>query len=869
MDYIVRLLDRKLEYFKILGETRNEAEYWRVKIEYGLIFVMSYLWSKNIDKLDVDTKEYVFEKINMPSIGSIVDISRKLDLQKEIFINKKFNEAINSYPKLRNERVGHGYTFEDGLDDYLTNLAKMCSLIFNSSPILTAHYDLIIVLNYGGGMYKGMSYKSDGTSFVPWACSDKVSQFEIGKVYALTSTSYHKISPFVFLTTDDEFYLFKNIEENLTGKIRYNRLLKTGTTAYEWKELTNISLENSEFRRKSVNGTIISVIDKNYKRYIEVGALKKKIINFLLKDKASVCATVWGHGGVGKTATVQSICEDLANEQRKQFDYIVFASAKDRYYNYYTGTIEAIQENIDTFDGLIKSINRAMFGVDSSELEEIINTESKILIVIDDYETFPGEEKQKIENFIRALDINYHKVLVTTRANLIIGDEFQINELDPEETKSFLMEVLRSEFDNYRTHSYEDSLVNEEKYKLVHDVTSGRPLFVYQFAYLWLQMGKLDDTFTRNIRQEKTAIEFLYGRIYEYLSPVAKDIFVAIGQIVTDDDPTNLIEKVRYILNLEHSEKFDAGITELEKLRIIEIIESKFFRVYSREILHIMTSYFSKRNDSYRRSVTSRMIEVTKDKKLDNERALLYNANAARTSRNEEEVVRLYRSIMNRESSPLEVKLQALFNLGEYLFNIRGKRDETVKIFKDYEHLFYLEPSYSRMFAIYLWATGRKEESIRGLLDLFAKKTRSSFDDKNLRLELLGLLLMYRGLDAIQQREDLKEKIRFNEIDQQSFNREYEKTKVLFADICNHQGKLLFNEIKQIQSTSALSSAARQNVIAGLYQYVNLSIRLRKYEEAILICEYVIDSFPVHFHEQFKSKQAFCTRNIRNFKRNR
>lgn len=502
MDYIFHLLNRKLNYYQTLGKDRDTAEYYRVKVEYAFILIMAYLWNQNLSSLDGDEKEYIFSKINMPSIGSIVDVARKLDINKVVFNSKKINEAINSYPKLRNERLGHGFVFEDGLEDYLKALRTVWQSIYESTSLLRDSFDIVLVTDDTNGTYKGISFKPDGINFVPWACPSQVFHFDVGGVYLFDANSkYLRISPFVHATVDEEFYIFKNIEENLTGKVRYNQLVRTGNISIEWEELSNVSLENSAFRRKSVNGTIISTINKNYKRYIEIGILKKKVVNFLLRDKASVCATIWGHGGVGKTATVQSICEDLANAPNKRFDYIVFASAKDRYYNYYTGDIETIEGNIDSFDGLIRSINRVIYGNESSDSSLIVKNENRILVVIDDYETFPADEKQKIEDFIRSLDINHHKVLITTRANLIVGDEFQTNELDTEETKSFLLEILRSEFEDYDISTYEDDLLADDKYKLVHEITSGRPLFVYQFAYIWVQVGKIQEALKRKIKQ--------------------------------------------------------------------------------------------------------------------------------------------------------------------------------------------------------------------------------------------------------------------------------------------------------------------------------------------------------------------------------
>lgn len=863
MDHIISQLDKKIIFFDSFKMNRDSVEYYRVKIEYALFFVLSYLWNKNINKLSADVKGYVYDKINSPSIGSVIDVARMIDVNKEVFNNKRFNEVINRYPALRNDKVGHGYVFDDGLLDYYDSIKKLADQLFSVCPILGDEYDLIYVMKGDDSKYIGISYKSNGVDFAPWGCPKEVKEFSVGEVYAFGRKGYIRVSPFIYFNENSDFFIFRNIDERLNGKVKYNQLFRAGSFFKEWDELSNVSLEVSSYRRMSVNGTIMSVINKNYKRYIDIRIVKNRVLSFLLKDKASVCATIWGHGGVGKTAIVQSICDDLANDRDKKFDYIVFASAKDRYYNYYTGAIEVSEDNINTFDALMKSINRVMFDEESCDERKIVCTDNKVLIIIDDYETFPSEEKLKIEDFIRGLNINYHKVLVTTRANLIIGDEFQTNEFDLHETSQFLCEILKYEFEGCNISLYEKDLDDADNSKMIHEITGGRPLFVYQFAYLWMQIGVIKKALERSIRSDLSAMEFLYGRIYDYLSSAAKDVFVAMGQIVLDqDDMTNLLEKVRYVINKENDLAFEPAIRELEKLRIIEIIEGRFFKIYSKEILPIMLSFFDRRGESFRKLISRRIKEVTRDKKMDNERAFLFNANAARTSRSEEEVIRLYRSILNRETSPIDVKIQAILNLGEYLYNNRGKKDEAIKHFRDYEHIFMNEPNYIKMYASYCWSMSRQKEAVDMLLEYFAKKQKTNNEDKNQKYELLGLLLMYRGISAIQDREDLKEKYRFGDIDYLIYKDQYDTQKKVFIDICDHQGRLLFNSIKKDYDISFMTSAARQNIASGLYQYVNLCIRINRYREASEVCQYVIKVYPTHFSEQFKFKYLFCKRKL-------
>lgn len=87
-----------------------------------------------------------------------------------------------------------------------------------------------------------------------------------------------------------------------------------------------------------------------------------------------------------------------------------------------------------------------MFNSESLETQKIISYQGKILLVVDDFETFTKEEKDKIEKFILGLNINYHKIIITTRAaNIKLGQEFQTSELTESETSQFLMRVIENE----------------------------------------------------------------------------------------------------------------------------------------------------------------------------------------------------------------------------------------------------------------------------------------------------------------------------------------------------------------------------------------------------------------------------------------
>jgi hypothetical protein len=725
--------------------------------------------------------------------------------------------------------------------------------------------DLISVSSFNGNIYRGISYRADG-EYDHWSCPQEIEQFYINNIYGLTKDNlYFRLTPFINLISEDEYYIFNSIEERLTGKVKYNRLNRTGVYCQEWQELCELYIENDGFRKKGINGTIINIFDNNYKRYIDVG-VKAKIKDFIVHNKASVAVTIWGHGGVGKTASIQSVCEELINNSKKIFDYIVFLSAKDRFYDYFTGIIKNIDDRIDSFEKLVKNINFIIRQDNKYDLEFINNFQGKLLMIIDDYETFSSEDKEKIEQFIKGLDINHHKVVVTTRANLVIGYEIQTNELKQEETEKFLTQIQNIEFPDQSLICEEDFA--EGKSAKIQQITSGRPLFIFQFAYLVAQRG-LSYALSLDFKSSEAAIKFLYGRIYEYLTNNAKDVFVVMGLLTTDNDSdlTNLLEKNQYILNWEHREnEFNAAVKELEKLRIIEIIEVKFFRVYSSEIQEIMVEYYYKRDDNFKRSVTQRLNQVSRDRKLNNELALLKNANASRLSKNEIEVVSSYKQILNRRTSPIEIKLQAVLNLGSYLFADRGNKDEAIKVFEEYFSQFAGEPHYVKMYAIYNWSKGarsNREKAIEILLDYFAQSSGTNMFDDDLNIELLGTLLTNRAIFWLEQREETKTKHDRQEITGREYKEEWDCQKQNFLDIYRNQGTPLFEIVKR-KGYENLNSGSRQNVAAALYQFVEICIRLQKHSMGINVCNFAVENLPEYYSGQFYRKLQLIKKYNRN-----
>lgn len=870
MDYILNKINNRISIVKNFKMTTDLLVHYQSRLEYQLILLLGYLWNKNRETLDEIDKGQLYQMAQRPTIGDVADMCKRLDTQNIFRKNKKFSHALMKYPGLRNSYLGHGYTYADGQEAIIEQLDELSNAITESDvEIFTQDVDFVYVSSIDGSCYKGICYKSDGDT-ISWSCPGEVGKFLVGHLYASFGiNSYSCLSPFVEIDNfGNGIYVYCNVEEKLLGKIKYNRLLETGVKHIEWEEIARLCITNDGTKIKTGNGTIINVFDRNYKKYIGVG-IKSKLRDFLTKNMSSVCATVWGHGGVGKTATVQSVCDDMANEVYKHFDYIIFMSAKDRRYNMYTGNIEQISGSITSYEEMVSGINSLMFGIQNDDINHIVDYDGKLLLIIDDYETFSKDNKDKIESFIQQLNTNHHKVLVTTRAASInLGMMFHNNELSEDDSVNFLLDIVKNEGLGDWVF-FKRKMMDDDFKHVFFATTNGRPLFIYQFAYIMAQKG-LSDAKKYKINEQRSAIEFLYGRLYDYLSPKAKNIFVVLSLLVDSKNTVNVIEKAKYIANMENDDDgFQSAVSELEQLKIIRFgdEDNNFFEVYSPEILQMMNDYYQKRDANFKRSCTQRREQINKDRKLDVEHSLLLSADSNRDTKNEIEVIDSYKQILNRTTSPIDVKMSAILNLASYLA-LKGKREDALKCFEDYNHLFSSIPPkntdrdkyalYTKMWAAYSWASD--ECNRKKAVEILLNYARTGFNySKNYDLELSGMLLQYNSIIAISDWQDLRLKRENDEISPLKFRQERDIQIKDCVTIHKKLGWPLYKAVCQ-RMLSDFSSGARQNIAGGLYNYTDVLARIHQYEDAIEICQYILVNSFTNYHSQFQRRKDWIVK---------
>lgn len=838
MDYNLSKIQEERELQRALGAERAYAEYSRLEIEYSLAFVLGYLWNKNFvdtDALDEKTCETIFNNITRPSIGSIVDICHRLDIGGEIF-GKTQARAAREYTAIRNTFFGHGFLYNDNVTAVIDELETVRNDLFAPDGILARKLDLIQPVKVASNSASGIRYSPDMTKHV-WQCSTEIFRFfKEGNLYVmLEANRYLRVSPFIHVL-NGEFYVYKSVADIMTGRTIYNRLLQTGTIAERWQDFV-MDRSNDGVRRTSKNGTVLNVYQENFRNYIDIG-FKKKIRDFLIKNRAAVCATVWGHGGIGKTAAVQSVCNDLSLGN-KYFDYIVFASAKDRSFSYLLGNISTIDDPIDSYDQLIKCVKSTIRAEDSEGTSAIREFDGKLLLVIDDYETFGEEDQRQIQSFIGTLDTNRHKVIITTRAAAITtGERIDTQELEPKETADFLGKILElDEFSDYRLPNNVD-LNSAETWTRIHEITSGRPLFIFQFAHTLVQSG-IGDALARDFKNNQEAIEFLYGRIFRYLSNEAQLVFCAAGQLISETDLTNLLSKLRYVVDMDADEvRFNKCIQELVALRVVEVLHDKFFTVYSVEILNIMNARLSNISARKKGNIIQRANHVKVDKSLSVEESLLRRADEARMANSPTDVEAMYRSILNRESYSEDVRAKALRNLAGYFWSERDNKEQAIDLLKQYKQTFHKDSEVAKMLANLHWQSRNASEAISVLADYFGPNVWEKEGSPN-SLELLGLWLMFRSKSIIDRLDDVEQRAATENWPDQKLTGQKHNIYQDFRSLFNRFGKQLFSRVKD-RDLDRLKPGERHNIITGLYHFSGACLSFEERETAKDICQFAL-----------------------------
>ena len=94
MDYILNKLNSRINILKNIKSSKDLIVYYQSRLEYQLIPLLGYLWNMNLEKLDDIDKENIYRMAQRPTIGDIVDMYKRLDVQNLFKANKKVAKSL-------------------------------------------------------------------------------------------------------------------------------------------------------------------------------------------------------------------------------------------------------------------------------------------------------------------------------------------------------------------------------------------------------------------------------------------------------------------------------------------------------------------------------------------------------------------------------------------------------------------------------------------------------------------------------------------------------------------------------------------------------------------------------------------------------
>ncbi len=351
----------------------------------------------------------------------------------------------------------------------------------------------------------------------------------------------------------------------------------------------------------------------------------------------------------------------------------------------------------------------------------------------------------------------------------------------------------------------------------------------------------MESALAQDFKNQEEAREFLYGRIFEYLSPEAHLIFCAAGQLVSEKDLTNLLSKLRYVVNMDGNEEgFRNCIRELLDLRIIEVVHEEFFSVYSVEILGIMKKRFLDIHASKKGDIIHRVQQVKPDKAQDVEQALLRRADEARTTNSPQDVEAMYREILNRSRSPKDIRSKALRNLASYFWSERDNKERAIELLEQHIHMeeFRYEPELAKLLANLHWQCRNGDKAIEVLYQYFGPNIWER-DGRESSMELLGLWLMFRSKLIVERSENIEARSRTENWDEQRYHGQCKNVFQDFRTLFNRFGRPLFHRVRQ-SGLKELAPGEHHNIITGLYHFSGACLRFEESDLAMEICDFAL-----------------------------
>ena len=608
------------------------AQYYRMLFEYHLTLMFACLWERKEIRIPRDSRLEMIKTMSKPVLGTTLNFILAMNKTGDpVFdLPPDYEKLIRNFIDVRNQNFGHGIlvplVHEESylelckeLEKYYQRLAEFeqriwgddCEFFLRADPEDMAQ--IIVFQTNHRPQYRDIERII-------------AQHYQQNALYFSCEVGNFKISPFLLAVERNginyDFYFFTRYKLQ-SGKFDYYRVSEIGD-GHEYSKIfpsffTGYRKEN-KYTIDRGNGVISNRFENNYDYFVDIAPFTKyvtQIWDFLIKNQSNTCLTIRGGGGIGKTALVQYICTKYLFErvtENPKFNYVIFCSAKDREFrlNPMTrrGEIYRIDEEriIDSYREILRTACRVLeMDIEPTEenlpaVEEAFLKNAGVLLIIDDFETLSDTEKEKVVRLIERMNINRHKVLITTRSQYLVGSTCDVEPMNAEQVISF----MEKRFDNIAVKN-PNSIVKKQFRELTRkvtrekicEVTLGLPLLAIQLATLLLFKDFNERLLSKRFTDD--AEDFLLGRLYNYFAtPTSKLLFLLIAFFVRYGLRRIPLPELKIFYDLHcrrfniDNVDFDNDLKELKRWNIIQI-EDDFIAVSN----HISHKVFNKCLDNF------------------------------------------------------------------------------------------------------------------------------------------------------------------------------------------------------------------------------------------------------------------------------
>ncbi|MBK7056913.1 MAG: hypothetical protein IPH52_18045 [Leptospiraceae bacterium] len=372
-----------------------------------------YLSTDNSDKLDKIIKRFEVSLRSFVADSLIQFIKSSTDLERELDI---LNSNIASSSIILSNEI------KSKIEKKKKESKKVYSAIEYS-------YNSYINRTVASGE---VPYISDLIDFIVFFINTRFQKF-LGKNYFKSPQEFYYLAQnFKNIRNYLSHHASKNIDlKEAEESIRFiSILMNIIEDKYFWYSSVIELLEFIDDFSKSITGNPLRIHNldnipfKHGKVIFRDKELRKISDSLLGKQnqlRTSDSLVIFGYGGVGKTALVIEFIYDLIKSIldksfKMEIDFILFFTGKEEMLKVKETTgeyyVEKLKPQIKSFDELLKGIFRYLKIQNISQLEK---DNKKGIIVVDNLETLPDSEKDKIIEFIRYGVPRNIKFIVTSR----------------------------------------------------------------------------------------------------------------------------------------------------------------------------------------------------------------------------------------------------------------------------------------------------------------------------------------------------------------------------------------------------------------------------------------------------------------------